>query len=239
MWLERYLSIKAFSAVHHSHTGHHTRVSGRASEFSFESICHMCHFSVCQPGALEPFPCPVPWAASTVWGAGLWVEHCGVWRPDWYIKREGVEWEIWVSLSCPGKLSGDKLCVLTFSKGHAQGCPVIPDKLSELSAPDWPHNLWCNNDCSCGCSLWSWGPLLLRVTGRCGLTSNMPNEVCVGRMSSMLLPWWLLSPSDDPCDSHSDMSPREPGRHCHLHPVLITHHKTICGNMDSHNSDGQ
>lgn len=87
-------------------------------------------------------------------------------------------------------------------------------------APDWPASPWRDGDSGCLCPPWSWGPLLLRVTRRCGLHSKAANEVCIGLTGSLLLPWWLLSPSDDPYDSQSDMSPREPEREHSLTTVI-------------------
>lgn len=163
----------------------------------------MCQRSVRQSGAPAPLTCPEPEAVavSAVLGAS---------RSGWCV-GEGVEWVIWVSLSAPSLR--DKTCVLTSSNGHA-GCLVTAAKLSRLKAPDWPLSLWCNGNGGRIRPLWSWGPLLLRVTGRCGLISNTPNEVW-GVTGSLLLPWWPLHPSDDLQDSDSVTSPREPARRYH------------------------
>lgn len=182
----------------------HTRLSGILSEFSSDTICQMFHRSVRQSGPPAPLTCPDPEAVAV--SAVL-----RAWRSGSCVRREGVEWVIWVSFSASSLW--DKTCVLTSSNGHA-GCLVIAAKLSRLMAPDWPLSLWCNGDGSWICPLWSWGPLLLRVTGRCGLISNTPNEACVGVTGSLLLPGWPLHPSDDLHDSDSVTSPREPGRRC-------------------------
>lgn len=192
----------------------HTNVSGRASGFSFDIIFHICHLSFCQFEESGPFstPGPVASAVSTILKSALCWDCCGIWGSCWDFKREGVEWEIWVSLRGREQLREDKLSVLTWSNGHSVH-PVLCAKLSELTAPDWLLIAWCNNNNSgCLCSRWSSGPLLQRVTGGCGLHSETPNDICVALTGSLLLPWWLLSPSDEPYESHSDTSPRYPGR---------------------------
>lgn len=182
----------------------HTRVSAILSVFSSDIICHMCQRSVRQSGAPAPLTCPDPEAVAV--SAVL-----RAWRSGWCVRREGVEWVIRVSFSAPSLW--DKTCVLTSSNGRA-GCLVIAAKLSRLMAPDWPLSLWGNGNGGCVCPLWSCGPLLLRVTGRCGLISNTPNEVW--RVTgSLLLPWWPLHNADDLRESDSVTSPREPGRRCH------------------------
>lgn len=177
---------------------HQTRVSGIFSGLSSDIFCHMCQRPERQSGAPAPLTCPDPEAAAVP--AVFRVSRLG-----WCVGREGVEWVIWVSLSAPSLW--DKTCVLTSSNGHA-GCLVIAAKLSRLMAPDWPHSLWCNGDGNHVCPLWSWGPLLLRVTGRCGLLSNTPNEVAVGVMGCLLLPWRPLHSSDDLHDWDSVTSGR-------------------------------
>lgn len=197
---------------------HHTKVSGRASGFSFDIICHICHLSVCQTGSSWAFFCP---GAPTVC-------RCAVWPSGRHVKMEGVEWEMWLWLKGPEQPSGDKLSPVTLTNEPA-GCPVLSAKLSMLTAPDWPLSRWRNGDSGSLRPVWSWGPLLLlRVTGRCGLHSTAANEVCVGLTGSLLLPWWLLSTSDDPLDSHSDTSPGEAETpfsdiitHCNVTPSIF------------------
>lgn len=171
----------------------------------------MCHFSVCKFEQSEAIFLSV---GSTVWRAGgfCWGSS-NVWASGWWLKTETGQGATEVSRTDPAHRQGDKTSVLSINNGHV-GHPILCTELSEVTAPDWLLSDWCNGDSGCLCSLWSWGPLLLQVTGKCGLFSKTPNDVCVALTGSLLLPWWLLSPSNDPYESHSKASPREPvGNH--------------------------
>lgn len=182
-----------------------TKVSGTGSCFSEGSICQTCHLTGGQFEVSAAFSSPDRRRLSV----GLCRDAGGIWRSGWWVGRKELVGEMEVSVVGLKLGSGEQLSILLVRKGQA-GRPVLCVKLSELIAPDWLQWEWCKDESCCLCSLWSWGPLLLRDTGRCGLHSRAPNDVGVGLTGSLLLPWWQLSPSDDPNESHSDASPREP-----------------------------
>lgn len=211
---------------------HQTKVSGTGSWFSEGSFCQTCHSTVGQFEVSAPFSPPD--RESSVLSAVRRERLCWaggeIWRSGWWLGTKGMVGEMDVSLAGLKLGNGEQLSILFIGKGHA-GHPVLCVKLSELIAPDWLQWEWCKDESRCLCSLWSWGPLLLRDTGRWGLDSKTPNDVCVGLTGSLLLPWWQLSPSDDPNESHSDASSREPEKSHLLKPSI---NFTSQGHLEQH-----